>query len=166
MLAAVSVNPHVSIRSIEKLTTISKTSIHRFLQNNKFHPYKTSLVQHLKLSDSQRRLTFIASVAQFYESDNDIMNKIMWTDESRFNNNGIMNRHNFRYWSDKNPNWVSEVHHQIRWGTNVWCGILNGKIIGPYFYDGILNGQRYLDFLQNNLPSLLEDVPLNIRHTM
>jgi hypothetical protein len=46
---------------------------------------------------------------------------------------------------------------------NVWCGILNNKLIGPYFYDGTLTGERYLDFLENILPLLLEDIHLYIQ---
>jgi hypothetical protein len=43
----------------------------------------------------------------------------------------------------------------------VWCGLIGGKLIGPYFYDGTLTGRRYLDFLANQLPLLLENVPYN-----
>jgi len=43
------------------------------------------------------------------------------------------------------------------------CGILNYALIGPYFYEGTLTGQHYFDFLENILPSLLENVPLHIR---
>jgi len=50
------------------------------------------------------------------------------------------------------------------WGTNaVWCGLINGKLLGPYFYDGTLNGRRYNDFLLNELPTMLDDLPLDIR---
>nr|CAH7713132.1 unnamed protein product [Callosobruchus chinensis] len=48
----------------------------------------------------------------------------------------------------------------------MWTGILNGQIIGPFELPDALNGEVYLDFLQNHLPSLLEDVPLNIRREM
>jgi len=29
---------------------------------------------------------------------------------------------------------------------NLQCGLVDGKPSGPYFYDGILTGRRYLDF--------------------
>lgn len=55
---------------------------------------------------------------------------------------------------------------QDRWSLNVWGGILGNFVIGPYFFDGTLTGQNYLLFLQNNLPELLEDVPIQTREQM
>jgi len=53
-------------------------------------------------------------------------------------------------WSRKlNKNYITV------WGTNVWCGLLGGNLIGPYFYDGTLNGRRYSDFLTLLLTLLL-----------
>nr|CAH7736891.1 unnamed protein product [Callosobruchus chinensis] len=49
-------------------------------------------------------------------------------DESTFRNNGLVNRHNFRYYSDS----------QHRWFVNVWGGIIRSLVIGPYFFDGHL----------------------------
>lgn len=54
---------------------------------------------------------------------------------------------------------------QQRWSINVWRGILGTDIIGPLFFDGHLNGDLYLDFLNTGLDQLLGDVPLAIlRH--
>ncbi|EZA48430.1 hypothetical protein X777_13772 [Ooceraea biroi] len=36
----------------------------------------------------------------------------------------------------------------------------------PFFIDGTLNGQRYADFLSQQLPNLLEEVPLETRLQM
>lgn len=43
----------------------------------------------------------------------------------------------------------------------MWYGI-NNRLIGPYFYDRTLTGQRYLNFTQYILPDLIDDVPLEI----
>lgn len=40
ILAACSNNPNVSIRAIALQTNIAKTSVHRILKYNTFHPYK------------------------------------------------------------------------------------------------------------------------------
>jgi len=37
-------------------------------------------------------------------------------------------------------------------------GIFNGYLVGSYFFDGTINGQNYLQFLQNDLPQYLENV--------
>jgi len=51
-----------------------------------------------------------------------------------FPNNGMFNRHNAYTWVTKNPRLQRNTHNQIRFSINVWYGILNTTIIGPYFY--------------------------------
>ena len=46
---------------------------------------------------------------------------------------------------------------------NVWCGLLGNKLIGPFVFDSNLTGNTYEVFLRNELPDLLEDIPLTIR---
>lgn len=38
--------------------------------------------------------------------------------------------------------------------------------IGPYFFPAHLNGRTYADFIENQLPILLEDIPLRERETL
>ncbi|VVC31063.1 Protein of unknown function DUF4817 [Cinara cedri] len=38
-----------------------------------------------------------------------ILNSILWTDESKFTNNGVINKQNNRYWDDQNPHWTFET---------------------------------------------------------
>ncbi|CAI6354208.1 unnamed protein product [Macrosiphum euphorbiae] len=116
--------------------------------------------------DSTRRLEFIAWFNIQFHNNPLIVNHILWSDESKFTNNGIMNKQNHRYWDDTNPHWSRETNFQTVWGINVWCGLVGGKLIGPYFYDGTLNGRRYLNFLTNELPRMLEDVSLDTREHM
>jgi len=73
------------------------------------------------------------------EDDPTFLEKILWTDETRFHNNETVNHHNSLYWSNKNPHWINETNRQVRWGVNVWCGIINDTLIGPYFYENSLN---------------------------
>ena len=46
---------------------------------------------------------------------------------------------------------------------NVWCGFLGNNLIGPFVFDNNLTGNTYEVFLRNELPGLLENVPLMIR---
>jgi len=57
-----------------------------------------------------------------------ILNSILWTDESKF-----INKQNNRYWDDKNPHWTFETNNQTIWGTDVWCGLIGSKLLGPFF---------------------------------
>jgi len=49
---------------------------------------------------------------------------------------------------------------QGRESLNVWAGILGNLVIGPYFFEGHLDGDRYANFLERDLPGLLEEVRL------
>jgi len=42
----------------------------------------------------------------------------------------------------------------------MWCGILQNRIIRPFFIENTLNGQKYADFLSQQLSQLLEEMPL------
>lgn len=75
-------------------------------------------------------------------------------------------RHNSHYWSDENPYWVRSIDNQHRWSVNVWCGIVDSKIIGPHFFEETLNGERYLQFLREDLPALFDDVSYETRMNM
>lgn len=48
----------------------------------------------------------------------------------------------------------------------MWGRILDNFVIGPYFLYDHLNDNRYLGFLSNALPKVLDDIPDNIKHTM
>jgi len=50
--------------------------------------------------------------------------------------------------------------------VNVWCGLLGNKLIGPFVFHKNLTGYTYEVFLRNELPDLLEDIPLMIRRQM
>ena len=49
---------------------------------------------------------------------------------------------------------------------NVWCAVLGNKLIGPFVFDNYLTGDAYQVFLRNELPGMLEDIPLMIRNQM
>lgn len=77
-----------------------------------------------------------------------------------------MNLHNLHEWHVENPHLRREDRSQYRFKVNIWTGILNGHVIGPIELPENLNAQAYLDFLQKQLPDLLEEVPLNIYGSM
>ena len=48
----------------------------------------------------------------------------------------------------------------------VWCCVLHNQLIEPFIFPGTLTGAMYLHCLQNELPQLLQDVPLETQHRM
>ena len=69
-------------------------------------------------------------------------------------------------WADENPHATVESNFQQRFSANVWCAVLDDQLIGPFILEGRLTGEAYSRFLQEELPQLMEDVPLNKRGCM
>ena len=52
-------NSHISIRAVATETGLSKSSVHKMVKQNRYHPYKMTKVQHLRITDSQHFTTFV-----------------------------------------------------------------------------------------------------------
>lgn len=74
-----------------------------------------------------------------------------------------MNFHNNHIWAEENPYEIVETKHQQQFSLNVWLGLLKNYLIGPFFLPTPLNAQNYRHFLHEELPTLLEEVPLQLR---
>ena len=66
----------------------------------------------------------------------------------------------------ENPHATVESNTQLHFTVNVWCAVVDDQLIGPFILEIRLTGEVYLRFLQEELPRLLEDVPLNKRGGM
>lgn len=165
-LAVVTMNPHTSTRKIEQQHGICRATANRIFRFHKFHPYHIHLTQTLEQGDFNRRLQFCNWAINQSRNDRSFFSNMLFSDEANFNNEGGVNRHNCHYYSNVNPHWQRNVHPQRKWSINVWAGIIGNHVIGPYLFQGSLTGIRYLNFLQNDLPVLLEDLNLNIRARM
>lgn len=144
-----------SITEVSRVTGVSRTSVWRVLHKFKFHPYKIKLVHELNDDDFDRRIEFCELMTERINNNQNYLYNICFSDESSFSLNGEVNRHNCRYWSDTNPHLIRETHTQRPQRLNVWAGILGNHIIGPLFIDGNLNGDKYLDMLQNDVTPLI-----------
>ncbi|XP_031781661.1 uncharacterized protein LOC116416667 [Nasonia vitripennis] len=166
VLVMIYLDPHISIRQIEVRSGISRETVRRITRLHRYHPYHITLTQELTERDFERRLRFCQWAQERLQNDPHFFRYVMFSDEATFHNTGQLNRHNSHYWSIENPHWTRAVDHQHQWSLVVWCDIVNGYLIGPYFFDGNVNRDRYLHFLTNELPNLLEDVNIQTRMRM
>lgn len=160
VIAQLHINPAGSCRTISTECGISKSEINRIARKHKYHDYKFTPVQTLHQGDSQRRVIFCRWFVGQLENDNNFPRRILWTDESNFTNCGMFNRRNKHHYATENPHLVQEVRNQTRFSINVWCGLIDNQIVGPYFFEGTLNGERYLNFLQGAFQDILDSLPL------
>ncbi|GFT47651.1 putative DD41D transposase [Trichonephila clavipes] len=76
------------------------------------------------------------------------------SDEAHFWLNGYVNKQNYRIWNEANPQvFVETPLHPEK--LTVWCALLAGGIIGPYFFKNdeghnvTFNGDRYRAMITN-----------------
>lgn len=48
----------------------------------------------------------------------------------------------------------------------MWCGVIGDQLTGPYILRQRLTGDIYANFLQHELPALLQKVPLRTRRQL
>lgn len=162
VVATVVDRPHISQREISRELNISQASVGRILRKHKFHPYHVQLLQELDERDYQRRHDFCQWALAKRREQFDFFDFVLFSDEATFHKNGSVNRHNFHYYDTANPLFVRPIDHQRRWSLNVWAGIVGDHLIGPFFFNGNLNGIMYLQFLQHELQNMFDDLPLHI----
>lgn len=166
VLAAVHLNPHISSRQIEREIGIPRTTALSILNRLQYHAYHITLVQDLRQHHIAMRIDFCQWALRMIQDNPDFFRFVLFSDEAKFCSDGQLNRHNCHYWSDTNPHWYRSVDRQHRWSLIVWCGIVNGYLIGPYFFNGNVNTNTYLELIRDRLPEMLEDVDLETRRRL
>jgi hypothetical protein len=155
-------SPGTSTRRISYRTGLSKNKVWRILHKENLYPFRLQKVQNLLPTDYPQRLNF----CHWLLDNADKVYSILFTDEATFTRNGVFNSRNTHLWSEENPHGAVETSFQHRFHINVWCGVIDDKILGPFVFNENLTGDAYAHFLKNNLPVLLEDVPLQTRLQM
>ncbi|KAJ8950241.1 hypothetical protein NQ318_006215 [Aromia moschata] len=138
-----------AVKKIQSLQPVNWPVIfYKYLNMRKKRPYTMQTVQELFEDDPDRRLEFCDLLMTCIDQNHGyfsltrlLYNK--WACKSPV--------HNCRYWAEENPHWMRELHTQRPQKTNVWAGIIQDRIVGPFFFDDTLNGARYLRLLQHEL---------------
>jgi predicted DNA-binding transcriptional regulator AlpA len=140
-----------SIRDCAIELGMSTSSFYRAVKEAGFRPFKLlSTVIELSEDDFDKRVEFCDTMLSIFDKNLSMVNKIIWSDESLFTLNGVIIRHNCCYWAYSNPNVQIPVSHS-KDGVMVWCGITSDGLIGPYFFNGTVTGESYLNMLRDFL---------------
>jgi len=89
-----------------------------------------------------------------------MIRNIFSTDEAHFTYDGVNNTRNSHLWDHDKPHGTVESNYQHRFSVNVWCGVIGDQMTGPYTFPQRLTGDIYANILQEELPALLENIPL------
>ncbi|KAM7306368.1 hypothetical protein ISCGN_010087 [Ixodes scapularis] len=113
------------------------------------------VVQALHDGDNVRRLEFCKAELLRIKSNPGHLQFLLFSDEANFHLDGRVNRQNSRIWARDNPHAVDERHlHSPK--VTVWSGIWREGIVGPFFFDGTVNANAYLDMLKTEMLPELE----------
>ena len=114
-------------------------------------PFKVKTQEeHLPLAFEKRRIfceRFLQQPRRFFQN-------IVFGDEAAFHMNGRINSQNNWYYAlaGSHPEEAYFVVPFKREKVSVWAGLLrNGTVIGPLFYEGNLNEDRYCQILEQQI---------------
>jgi len=105
-------------------------------------------MQNLREKDYPRRKRFCENFLRKVDEDPEFPSRVIFSDESLFTREGIINSHNMHMWSDENRRVTRLRNFQVRWKMNVWAGIMGTNILSPISLPEILNGASYKNFWQ------------------
>lgn len=159
-------DPTTSVRKLAAQVDTSKSGVHRILKDQLLHPFHIQKVHAMSPDDYPARVVYCEWFLQMQRNDNMFLGRVLFSDEAAFRRDGVINSHNLHIWDDENPHAIIQANHQVRFQINVWAGIIGNHLVGPFVLENRLNGESYLRFLQEELPNLLENVPLETRRNM
>ena len=134
----------------------------RMLHTEGMYPYHIQRFQHLEPADMRSRL----ELCRWINSNPRMIRNILFTDEAHFTRDGVKNTRNSHLWDRDNPYGTVESNCLRRFFVNVWCGVIGDQLIGPYIFPQRLTSDIYASFLRDDLPALVENVPLQMRRQM
>lgn len=157
-------NENASIRSAAHEIDLDRNSVHRILKKHNMHDYKYEKVHALEPGDYIKRLNFCRGILEKLENDENFLKKIIWTDEAKFNNEGLFNRKNCHIWRSENPHRKRQRNPQNKFSFNVFALLMNNKV-RYYIYEENLNTEKFLEILRNFVSEFLDELPLSMSTT-
>ena len=82
--------------------------------------------------------------------ENEFNERFVFSDEATFHTNGKVSRHNVRIWGKENPHATIE-HEKDSPEVSEFCAISKNHVHGPFFFEGNVTGDVYLQLLQMNM---------------
>jgi len=144
---------------------LSRSTLRRLLKDANMYPYRMQRHHELQLPDLPKRVTFGNWFEQKCIADLNYDDTILYTDECHVDISGYVNSQNAVHWGTSRPTEViSRPLHPIR--VTIWIAISSAGLIGPYFVEEngrtvTVNGQRYLDILENHFYPDLSDFTIS-----
>lgn len=147
---AIEGNPTLSTRRND--TGLPRATFNRITRLDlHLHPYHIHVQHQLLPADLARRLAFSQWFVDKCHRDPQFLQFLSIGDEAAFSMNGKVNFHNEHMYAElHHPPGFSYDVNMSRQKVNVWIGLCgNGSLLGPFFFEGNLNGQAYLNMIND-----------------
>jgi len=122
------------------------------------HPYRMHIRHQLLPADLARRLAFARWLIAHVERDVNFLRHLIVGDEAAFCMDGKVNTHNvLEYAPARQPPEFNFEVNMSRQKRTVWIGFCgSGQVIGPFFFERNVNGNMYLQMINNDVLPQLE----------
>lgn len=135
--------PQSSVRVVATACSIRPTTAHKIMTEYlSMKPYKMQFVQELHEEDLQDRVEMCKTLMPMLQ-EKDTQENLFFSDEATFYLQGLVNKHNIRYWSETNPHVTIETAMKSA-KLNVWCAMSKNHLIGPFFSKRILLTEKVI----------------------
>lgn len=153
-----------SVRRLSIEEGLSYTTTWRILRKDlHLFPYKIHVYQELTDTGRQKRQQFAMEFGAEMEANQDIVDNLWVSDEAFFHLSGDVNKHNVRFWGSQHPHEIQKSPLHPR-KVMAWCAISKRGIIGPFFFEGTVTSQVYLNMLETFFIPELRRRRIPLRH--
>lgn len=160
VLSLVENNMEKPSRQIAVECGISQTSVIRILKRHGYRSFKFENHQELIGNDMESRVDFCERMFDEINRDGNFLKRILFTDECTFFKHGAPNSQNCRYWTRENLHRYNSTKTQYPEKVNVWAGIIDTHVVGPFFIEGTINAERYCQLLEERIIPALNNLHL------
>lgn len=150
--ASVEANPTLSSRRRSEELNIPRTTLRRILKEDlNYRPFKSVKVQYLSDDDRGLRIKCCRDILNKYPIGRR-RNLLFFSDECAFYGDG--RNVNSVFWSKENPFFWEQIHQHPP-SVMVWAAMSNDHLIGPFFVEGAITSDRYIEMLRTQfIPEL------------
>ena len=134
------------------------SSAQNILRKNGYHPCHTRVVHGLIKDDMDRQMQVCEIFLSRFEEDDQLIRKIICSDETKFVLHGSINRHNGIYYDTVISCMTIEIQLKQS-GVTAWGVISTEGLIDSYFFNETVNGTNYHDMLSNYVLPQLQHRP-------
>lgn len=135
----------------------------RIVYDGGLHSFHLQRFQSLEPGNYNKRFEFPRGYLQESTADRNFEAFVLFTDETALSLEGVMKVHNRHHWEVENPHATCTYVSKRKFTFNMWAGIVQDILLGPYVLPDKIVSPKYLTFFQEALPEMTNDIPLYVR---